>query len=258
MRFFSGLQGSVRLRYAGPMDPNEVSAGRMSDLGEANALAAPLGRATPFAGSASALADAEAAAHEPVDDDSSLMLRYRDGDARAFEILYSRHKGPLYRYLQRLCRQQEIANDLFQEVWGKVIANRDRYEPRARFNTFLFRVAHNCAVDYFRRAGRRQDGRMDDVGELEDSLPDHPGIEPDTQVSEMQLRQSFRQALEDLPTEQREAFLLYEESGLSLEDIGRVTGVAMETAKSRLRYAFRKLRTALRQYQPQAEQGIES
>ncbi len=223
------------------MDLKDVSIDRMSDLGEANALA-PLGRVAPFVSAASTPA---------ADDDTALMLRYRDGDMRAFELLYGRHKGPLYRYLQRLCRHQDVANDLFQEVWGKVIATRERYEPRAQFNTFLFRIAHNCAVDYFRRAGRQQLGRMDDVGELEESLPDTPVSQPDTQVSEMQVRASFAQALEQLPAEQREVFLLYEETGLSLEDIGRTTGVAMETAKSRLRYAYRKLRAALQHHLPQ-------
>ena len=76
-----------------------------------------------------------------VTDDATLMLRYRDGDARAFEILYERHKGPLYRYLQRMCGRREVADDLFQEVWSKVIASRSRYEARAQFNTFLFRIA---------------------------------------------------------------------------------------------------------------------
>src|SRR5918993_492793 len=152
-----------------------------------------------------------------VTDDAALMLRYRDGDARAFEILYERHKGPLYRYLQRMCGRREVADDLFQEVWSKVIASRSRYEARAQFNTFLFRIAHNCAIDDFRRA------------------------------------------LAELPAEQRDVFVLYEESGLTLEEIGRITGVAMETAKSRLRYAVGKLRTALRQHRPrQFEPSVQS
>ena len=96
-------------------------------------------------------------------DDATLMLRYRDGDVRAFEILYERHKGPLYRYLQRMCRRREVANDLFQEVWSKVIASRERYEVRAQFNTFLFRIAHNCAIDYFRRSGRPHENAAQDV-----------------------------------------------------------------------------------------------
>jgi RNA polymerase sigma-70 factor (ECF subfamily) len=182
-------------------------------------------------------------------DDATLMLRYRKGDVRAFEMLYERHKGALYRYLQRLCRSQEVANDLFQEVWSKVIASRERYEVRARFTTFLFHIAHNCAIDHFRRAGRPQEKGAQDVDALADELSG-PGHEsPDAALSEAQLRADFKRALDELPAEQRDVFLLYEETGLGLEDIGRITGVAMETAKSRLRYALGKLRGALRQHQ---------
>lgn len=189
------------------------------------------------------LARAEAACVE----DGALMLRYRDGDVHAFEILYARHKNALYRYLQRMCRDPEAANDLFQEVWGKVIASRDRYEVRAQFNTFLFRIAHNCAIDYFRRSGRQQ---AQDVADLEEELPGAAAAHPDAQLSEAQLQAAYRDALLQLPQEQRDVFVLYEETGLSLEDIGKLTGVAMETAKSRLRYAVGKLRASLRRYAP--------
>lgn len=182
-------------------------------------------------------------------DDATLMLRYRKGDVRAFEMLYERHKGALYRYLQRLCRSQDVANDLFQEVWSKVIASRERYEVRAKFTTFLFHIAHNCAIDYFRRACRPQEKGAQDVDALANELPG-PGHEsPDAALAEAQLRADFKRALDELPAEQRDVFLLYEETGLGLDDIGRVTGVAMETAKSRLRYALSKLRGALRQHQ---------
>jgi RNA polymerase sigma-70 factor, ECF subfamily len=183
-------------------------------------------------------------------DDSTLMLRYRDGDLRAFEMLYSRHKGALYRYLQRLCRDSEVANDLFQEVWSKVIASRERYEVRAQFNTYLFRIAHNCAIDYFRRSGKVGAGQIADVNELEEILPGNEADRPDAQASASQVKAAFKRALDDLPAEQRDVFVLYEESGLSLEEIGKVTGVAMETAKSRLRYAVSKLRAALKHHQP--------
>src|SRR5688500_6366607 len=184
-----------------------------------------------------------------VPDDATLMLRYRDGDVRAFETLYERHKGALYRYLQRLCRSPEMANDLFQEVWSKVIASRERYEPRAKLTTFLFHIAHNCAVDQFRRAGRPQEKLAQDVDALADQLAGPSHESPDAALSESQLRADFKRALDELPAEQRDVFLLYEETGLGLEEIGRVTGVAMETAKSRLRYALGKLRGALRQHQ---------
>ncbi|MDR2216383.1 MAG: sigma-70 family RNA polymerase sigma factor [Nevskiaceae bacterium] len=180
-------------------------------------------------------------------DDATLMLRYRNGDVRAFEMLYERHKGALYRYLLRLCRDPDAANDVFQEVWGKVIASRDRYEARARFVTFLFHVAHNCAMDHFRRSRK--------VDVLDEQLPGPAHEGPDAALSETQLRADFKRALAELPVEQRDAFLLYEETGLGLEEIGRVTGVAMETAKSRLRYALRKLRGALRQHEPSTMQS---
>lgn len=190
--------------------------------------------------------------------DASLMLRYRDGDAQAFEQLYQRHKDALYRYLMRMCHHQETANDLFQEVWSKVIASRERYEPRARFNTFLFHIAHNCAVDHFRRAGRQQTDRMRDVTELEDELEGAAVERPDEQAAQSQVRDAFMAALRQLPAEQRNVFVLYEESGLSLEEIGQLTGVAMETAKSRLRYAVNKLRAALRQHHAgPVERGVE-
>ncbi len=178
-------------------------------------------------------------------DDGELMLRYRDGDARAFEILYARHKGALYRYLQRMCKEREVANDLFQEVWSRVIASRDRYEVRAQFTTFLFQIAHNCAIDYFRRFERQRTNQTDDVAELQDRLPGAESERPDARAAESELRAAFKQALQRLPDEQRQTFVLREESGLSLEEIGKVTGVTMETAKSRLRYALAKLRSTL-------------
>ena len=207
-------------------------------------------------GGAGVLADAPVAA---VTDDTTLMLRYRDGDARAFELLYERHKGPLYRYLQRMCGRREVADDLFQEVWSKVIASRSRYEARAQFNTFLFRIAHNCAIDYFRRSGRPHENAAQDVDELAEQIGAVEHEQPDAVLSEAQVRSDFHRALADLPPEQRDVFVLYEESGLTLEEIGRITGVAMETAKSRLRYAVGKLRTALRQHRPrQFEPSVQS
>ena len=85
-------------------------------------------------------------------DDGELMVRYAGGDMQAFETLYRRHRSALYRYLARHTRDPEVANDLFQEVWSKVIASRARYEPRAKFSTFLYRVAHNCFIDHYRRS----------------------------------------------------------------------------------------------------------
>jgi len=195
-------------------------------------------------------------AHGNLDsDDASLMLRYRDGDVRAFEVLYTRHKGSLYRYLQRMCRNKELCNDLFQETWSKVIASRERYQVKAQFTTYLFHVAHNCAIDHFRRTARQHTSRTDDVDELQDRLPGADADRPDSKVSEAQLQKAFESALAQLPDEQRHVFVLREETGLTLEEIGQVTGVTMETAKSRLRYALGKLRGALKHYRPREYAG---
>jgi RNA polymerase sigma-70 factor (ECF subfamily) len=179
------------------------------------------------------------------EDDAELMARYAGGDMRAFELLYSRHRSALYRYLVRHTRDREIANDLFQEVWSKVISNRTRYEPRAKFRTFLFRIAHNCFIDHFRRASLRQTQDPAEGQDWQDLLPAPERESPDARAEQAEVLARYRQALSALPAEQRDVFLLYEESGLSLEEIGAITGVGMETAKSRLRYALAKLRTAL-------------
>lgn len=172
-------------------------------------------------------------------DDSALMLRYRDGDVAAFEILYRRHNDALYRYLLRLSQHPATAEDVFQEAWGKIIKARETYRPTARFTTFLYRVAHNCFIDHVRRNKRHVAADTEP-----DSQPD-PSESPEIQVERQLARRRLEAALRDLPDEQRDVFLLREEAGLSLDDIAAVTGSNRETAKSRLRYAVNKLRAAV-------------
>ena len=179
------------------------------------------------------------------DDDAQLMLAYGRGEMRAFETLYARHRGPLYRYLVRQARDSEVANDLFQEVWSRVVVNRARYEPRAKFRTFLFTLAHNCFIDHCRRANARPVAMGLEDADSADLLPADAELRPDRQLERRHHTQRYRAALASLPSEQRDVYLLHEESGLSLEEIARVTGVGTETAKSRLRYAVGKLKAAL-------------
>ncbi len=178
-------------------------------------------------------------------DDGALMLKYRAGDVAAFELLYRRHKAPLYRYLVRQTADRETGNDLFQEVWSRVIASRDRYEPRARFATFLYRIAHNAVVDHYRRRKRRHEEHSDSMDDLAETLHDADCAAPDRMVQRAEAAAALRSAIAALPPEQRDAFLLYEETGLGLDDIARITAVGAETVKSRLRYALTKLRRAL-------------
>lgn len=173
-------------------------------------------------------------------DDTALMLRYQDGDLAAFEALYRRHNDSLYRYLLRLCLNRHTAEDLFQEAWGKIIRSRDRYRPTARFSTYLFRVAHNCFIDYCRRNKRHL---AEVATDIDSAMSEDLG--PADHAERMLARRRLDEALAALPDEQRDVFLLYEEGGLSIDEIALVTGVNRETAKSRLRYANAKLKTAM-------------
>ena len=187
---------------------------------------------------ATTLAYAPTMAHTP--EDSALMLRYRDGDVAAFETLYRRHKDPVYRYLLRLSGHNETAEDVFQDVWGKIIKARSSYRPTAKFTTFLYRVAHNCFIDHVRR-NKRHAGNTT----LEPELHGDPGETVETATERSLARERLEVALTQLPEEQRDAFLLREEGGLSVDQIAAVTGCNRETAKSRLRYAVDKLRAAI-------------
>ena len=178
------------------------------------------------------------------DADAQLMLRYAAGDARAFDELYAAHRGALWRFIRRSVRDTAATDDVFQECWSRVIANRERYRPEARFATWLYRIAHNCCMDHWRRSGRRD--RRESIDE--DALAiaaDESSPGPVDTVLAGEAGERLAAALEQLPAEQRAAFLLYVEGGLSVTDIGEVTGVNPETAKSRLRYAVARLKEML-------------
>lgn len=175
---------------------------------------------------------------EPADED--LMLRYRDGDMEAFETLYFRHKGGVYRYLLRQCRDAGTAEELFQDVWMKVIGARARYTVRSKFTTWLYQVARNRLIDHYRRQSNRDEIPLpaDTPASNNYDLPQH-------QAELHQQLSRLIQLIDALPAEQREAFILKEESGMSIDEIADITGVNTETAKSRLRYAVNKLRQGL-------------
>jgi RNA polymerase sigma-70 factor (ECF subfamily) len=183
---------------------------------------------------------AYAPAMDHMPEDCALMLRYKDGDVAAFETLYRRHNDALYRYLLRLCRHPENADDIFQEVWGKIIKAADRYRPTAKFTTYLYRVAHNCFIDYLRRNKRHTH-----VGDFDPDCQPNPAELPEISAERSLARERLQVALQDLPDEQRDVFLLHEEAGLNLDEISAVTGSNRETSKSRLRYAMNKLRVAI-------------
>jgi len=179
-------------------------------------------------------------ATEPADD--ALMLAYAGGDVRAFEQLYGRHRGPLYRFLVRQLRNTALAEELFQDVWQRVIAARASWQPEAAFSTWLFRIAHNRLNDHW-RAQRHRPAAPDDADQRTARVADPET--PERQLSEFEQRRDLQRALDALPDEQREVLVLRLEQELTLEEIGQITGVGRETVKSRLRYAMDKLRAGI-------------
>lgn len=176
--------------------------------------------------------------------DEDLMLSYKQGDAAAFEVLYDRHKGGVYRYLLAKCYRQEIAEELFQDVWMKLIAARDRYEINAKFTTYLYRLAHNNFIDYYRKM-RTDVFQKNNQDEDVEQLMATGQKQADEQLEIRRQTETLLQLVDSLPDEQREAFMLKEEAGLTIAEIAEVTGVSAEAAKSRLRYAVKKLRAGL-------------
>jgi RNA polymerase sigma-70 factor (ECF subfamily) len=174
--------------------------------------------------------------------DDVLMLAWTAGDTSAFEMLYARHRGPLYRFLLRQLRDNALADEFFQDVWQRVIAARHGWKPEAAFSTWLYRIAHNRLNDHWRGLKHRPPA-PGDGDERAARVPDP--TTPERELSEFEQRRRLQRAIEELPEDQREAVLLRLEQELSLDEIGAITGVGRETVKSRLRYALDKLRARL-------------
>lgn len=181
--------------------------------------------------------------------DEALVRRYAGGDAKSFAALYERHERRVWRYLQRSVKNGAIADELMQEVWFAVAREAAHYQPSARFSTWLFTIARNRMVDAL-RTSRTQVSipvRPED-GPVADQLIEDPQRGPQATVVAHQQAQALNRAIEALPVEQREAFLLHVEGGLTVEEIAGLTACSFETAKSRLRYARSRLRELLKEY----------
>lgn len=173
--------------------------------------------------------------------DDDLMLAYGRGDSGAFEVLYERYRQPLYRYVSHAVGERAVADDLYQDIWSRIIDARNQFRRDKGFKRWAFRIAHNRLVDHWRQLERQATDPTDDL----DVLPADERGSPDRHAEQGELGNQLRAALMQLSPDQREAFLLQQEAGLSLADIAGQSGVGRETVKSRLRYAVNKLRALL-------------
>ena len=186
--------------------------------------------------------------------DEDLMLAYAGGDAAAFDVLYGRHEAALYRFVRRLLGAPLAAqaDEVFQDAWLRIVAARASFVPQgAAWRTWAFTIAHNAAMDRLRVAGREVTlEREDDEDPLDWLMArlDHAAPSSEDHAFWRAAGAQLLHCLEALPDAQRAAFLLHHEDGASVEDLAQRLALPFETAKSRLRYALRKLRGCMGRY----------
>lgn len=174
--------------------------------------------------------------------DEELMLAFQAGDAGAFDTLYQRHRGRLFRFLSREAGSREAGEEIYQEAWLRLINQRDRYSVQAKFSTYIYRIAHSCLIDHLRKKGRlwKHEEAVEDLPEAESCA-----VSPEAAWGQSLTARALQDCMAELPAEQREVFLLKEEAELGLAEIAEIAGINLEAAKSRLRYALKKLRLCL-------------
>lgn len=179
--------------------------------------------------------------------DETLMRHYCDGDLPAFKELYRRHSSGLYRFIAWRSPRKEWVDEIIQDSWTALHHARAAYQAQASFRTYLYQIARNRLIDLLRQHQLvlATDLGVDEQGdELFNHLADltHDGMTPEAMLIEKQQAHGLHAAIHGLPGEQKEALILQQFNDMSLDEIARVSQVPVETVKSRLRYAMRKLR----------------
>jgi RNA polymerase sigma-70 factor, ECF subfamily len=191
--------------------------------------------------------------------DEMLMVRYQRGDRQAFAELVRRHQRPVYNFVLRQLRHPAFAEDVTQECFLRLVQNAAEFKHEARFATWLYTIARNLCIDHLRKAVHRRHPSLDEPARpgaersLGESIADtHPKASAERSAVTSQMMSSIVTALDSLPEEQREVFLLREVGNLPFKDIAEVTGVAENTVKSRMRYALDRLKGALCEFEEYA------
>ncbi|CAN5389224.1 RNA polymerase sigma factor [soil metagenome] len=196
---------------------------------------------------------------EPNVSDEALMIRFQRGDRAAFAALVRRHQGPIFNFSLRHLRLRSAAEDVVQDTFVRVVQNAADFKHEARFTTWLYTIARNLCIDHMRKGALRKHPSLDESrssadGEgpsLGEQLPDsRASVEREATGTE--LKAKIAAAVEELPDEQREVFLMREVANLPFKEIADITGVPENTVKSRMRYALERLQTALCDYEEYA------
>lgn len=181
--------------------------------------------------------------------DETLMMAFKEGDERAFQILFLRHRKALYGYLLRFLGQAQAAEEAFQEVFLRLIRSAQQYKSSSRFTSWLYSITRNYCIDQSRKRRFRNHVSLDEkAGEQVVPLKELVASNEagaDDRLTEKNLQSALHRILQGLNLEQREVFLMREFQGLTFEDIARLTKTSANTVKSRMRYALQSIQKEL-------------
>jgi RNA polymerase sigma-70 factor (ECF subfamily) len=191
--------------------------------------------------------------------DESLMIRFQSGDRAAFTVLVRRHQGPLFNFALRYLRSSPVAEEVVQDAFVRVVQNAAEFKHEARFSTWLYTIARNLCIDQTRKRALRRHPSLDEPRKAEER--DGPTLGEQTAdgkasveraVVSLEIRERVAEAIDALPEEQREVFLMREVSNLPFKEIAEIVGVSENTVKSRMRYALERLQEALSEFEEYA------
>ncbi|HSO33308.1 MAG TPA: RNA polymerase sigma factor [Labilithrix sp.] len=190
--------------------------------------------------------------------DESLMLRYQQGDKSAFPVLVRRHQQALFNFAFRQVRVPQLAEDVVQETFVRVVQNAADFKHEARFTTWVYTITRNLCIDQLRKRALRKHPSLDQAGGEEGDGPTlgeqtaDPRASVEREATGSELKERIARAVDKLPDDQREVFLMREVSNLPFKEIAEITNVPENTVKSRMRYALERLQEALAEYEEYA------
>lgn len=191
------------------------------------------------------------------DSDELLVARFQAGDRAAFAALVRRHQGPLFHFAFRQLRSAPAAEDVVQEAFVRVVQSAAEFKNEARFTTWVYTITRNLCIDQLRKRAHRRHPSLDeargDDGDrtLGEVVPDR-SADVERQAAGAELKQQVAAAVEQLPPDQKEVFLMREVANLPFKEIAEITGVPENTVKSRMRYALERLQAALKDHEEYA------
>lgn len=183
--------------------------------------------------------------------DEELAIMYVDGDNKAFELLLSRNQENLFTYILFVVRDREMANDMFQETFFKVVSRlqQGKYIANGKFSAWLMRIAHNVIMDWYRqqRAQNIVDApKENDLSNVGSTLLESSR---EGELVNNQVMEDVRRMMSHLPASQREVVFMRFYQQMSFKEIAEATGVSINTALGRMRYAILNLRRMTREHQ---------